>query len=179
LLAGGVLPVIKHIPGHGRAAVDSHLALPVVAAPRAALSASDFAPFRALAAMPWAMTAHIVYQAVDREHPATLSPRVIAEIIRQAIGFDGVLLSDDITMQALPGRLGARATAALAAGCDVVLHCSGDLAKMAEIAAVTPPLSAAAQRRVAAGERRRTSAAQPFDRHAAERRFALLTAAAA
>lgn len=179
LLAGGVLPVLKHIPGHGRAAVDSHVALPVVTAPLAELETSDFAPFRALAAMPWAMTAHIVYTAVDRDHPATLSRRVIDGVIRGAIGFDGLLLSDDLSMRALPGDLGARAGAALAAGCDVVLHCNGILAEMAEVAAAAGTLSDAARRRVAAGEARRRAAAGPCDRAATERRFAELMADAA
>jgi beta-N-acetylhexosaminidase len=179
LLAGGVLPVVKHIPGHGRGTVDSHFALPIVTAARAELDATDFVPFRALAAMPWAMTAHIVYAAIDAERPATVSPRVIGEIIRGAIGFDGLLLSDDLSMQALPGSLGARAAAALAAGCDVVLHCNGDAAEMRAIADVAPPLTAAAQRRVATGEARRKAAAQPFDRAAAEKRFDALLAGGA
>src|SRR5260221_8666174 len=130
LLAGGILPVVKHIPGHGRATVDSHLACPVVAAARDELTAHDFAPFRALNDMNWAMTAHIVYTAIDAVRPATLSPVVIAEVIRGAIGFDGVLVSDDLSMQALGGGLGERASGALAAGCDVVLHCNGRLDEM-------------------------------------------------
>ena len=177
LLAGGVLPVLKHIPGHGRAAVDSHVALPVVTAPLAALEASDFVPFRALARMPWAMTAHILYAAIDAGHPATLSPRVIGEVIRAGIGFDGVLLSDDVSMQALPGALGARAGAALAAGCDVVLHCNGAMSEMIEVAAAAEPLTAAAKRRLAAGAAR-LRAPEPFDRAAAQRRFAALLAGA-
>jgi beta-N-acetylhexosaminidase len=173
LMAGGVLPVLKHIPGHGRATVDSHLALPVVGEPLSTLAASDFVPFRALSDMPWAMTAHILYAAIDGEHPATLSRRVIAEVIRGAIGFGGLLLSDDVSMQALPGALGARAAAALAAGCDVVLHCNGIMAEMAEVAAAAPPLTSAAQRRLAEG-RARLAAPAPFDRTAAKRRFAAL-----
>ncbi|HXP30822.1 MAG TPA: beta-N-acetylhexosaminidase [Stellaceae bacterium] len=177
LLAGGVLPVLKHIPGHGRAAVDSHVALPVVTAPLAALEASDFAPFRALAAMPWAMTAHILYAAIDAAQAATLSRRVIGEVIRAGIGFDGVLLSDDVAMQALPGAIGARAGAALAAGCDLVLHCNGAMSEMIEVAAAAEPLTAAAKRRLAAGTAR-LRAPEPFDRAAAERRFAALLAGA-
>src|SRR5437762_1142080 len=128
-LAGGVLPIIKHIPGHGRALVDSHRALPRVAAGRALLTASDFAPFRALSTMPWAMTAHIVYEAIDPVEPATFSRHVIDDIIRGEIGFDGVLVSDDISMGALAGGLGERTRRALAAGCDLALHCSGVLSE--------------------------------------------------
>lgn len=155
LLTGGVLPVIKHIPGHGRAAVDSHRALPVVDASREDLDRIDFAPFRALADMPWAMTAHVVYAAIDPDAPATTSRKVIADVIRGAIGFDGLLLSDDICMAALAGAPAARAEAALAAGCDVVLHCNGDLEEMRAIAASSPPLSDAALARLERGERMR------------------------
>ncbi len=154
LLEGGVLPVIKHIPGHGRAMVDSHRALPIVTASLAQLDATDFAPFRALNAMPWAMTAHVLYTALDGDNPATLSAQVIGETIRGRIGFDGVLLSDDVAMAALPGRPGARAAGALAAGCDVVLHCNGIMDDMIEIAAAAAPLTPAASRRVAAGGER-------------------------
>ena len=175
LMAGGVLPVIKHIPGHGRATVDSHLALPVVATPRSELDLTDFAPFRALAGMPWAMTAHVLYTALDPDRPATLSPRVIAEAIRAEIGFDGVLLSDDLSMAALGGKIETRAWDALKAGCDLVLHCNGILDEMQAIAAAIGPMSAAAQRRVALGEARR-QAPGAFDRYAAEARFAVLLA---
>ena len=144
LLDGGVMPVIKHIPGHGRATADSHEALPVVEAPRAELEAVDFAPFRALNYMPWAMTAHVVYRDIDPDGPATTSAPVIAEAIRGTIGFDGVLLSDDIAMKALEGDIGWRAEAALAAGCDVVLHCSGEFDDMKKVAAATGLLSDAA-----------------------------------
>lgn len=175
LMAGGVLPVIKHIPGHGRATVDSHRALPVVVASREELEATDFAPFRALAAMPWAMTAHVLYKALDPDRPATLSPRVIAEAIRAGIGFDGVLLSDDLSMAALGGRIEARASGALKAGCDLVLHCNGILGEMEEIAAAVGPMSAEACRRVAAGKARR-EAPRAFDRFSAERRLTTLLA---
>jgi beta-N-acetylhexosaminidase len=171
LLAGGVLPIIKHVPGHGRATVDSHLACPVVTTPRAELEMSDFAPFRALGDMPWAMTAHVVYAAVDDERPATLSPRVVGEIIRGHIGFDGVLLSDDLSMQALGGRFGERAAGAIAAGCDVVLHCNGRLDEMREVVAATPLLDDRALERVARGEALRLSRRTDFDRAAAGRRF--------
>ncbi|MFO1145814.1 MAG: glycoside hydrolase family 3 N-terminal domain-containing protein [Rhodospirillales bacterium] len=134
LLAGGVLPVIKHIPGHGRAALDSHEALPVVNAGTDELRALDFQPFAALADMPLAMTAHVVYAAFDRTAPATTSATVIREVVRGAIGFDGLLMSDDLCMRALTGTPGERARAALAAGCDVLLHCNGDLTEMEAIA---------------------------------------------
>jgi beta-N-acetylhexosaminidase len=172
LLEGGVLPVVKHIPGHGRATVDSHVACPVVELARERLQATDFAPFAALREMPWAMTAHVVYAAIDPDRPATLSPAVIGEIIRGTIGFSGVLVSDDLSMQALGGGLGARAAGALAAGCDVALHCNGRLGEMQEIAAAVGRLDAAAQRRVAAAEARRRSAIRPLDRFALEQRLA-------
>ena len=129
LLAGGVVPVVKHIPGHGRAMVDSHRALPVIDAPAHALAA-DFAPFRALRDMPWAMTAHVVYTAFDATAPATRSRAVVARAIRGSIGFDGLLISDDLCMDALSGGPASRARAALDAGCDAVLHCNGELAHM-------------------------------------------------
>jgi beta-N-acetylhexosaminidase len=171
LLAGGVLPVLKHMPGHGRGNVDSHLALPVVEAPRSTLETIDFAPFRALATMPWAMTAHIVYTAIDRERPATLSRRLIGDILRDHIGFDGVLVTDDLSMQALGGDFGSRARGALAAGCDAVLHCNGRMNEMTAIAGAVAPLTDAARRRVAAGEALRRASARDFDRGAAEARF--------
>ena len=175
LLAGGVLPVIKHIPGHGRATVDSHRALPVVETPRETLDSTDFAPFRALAGMPWAMTAHVLYTAIDPDRPATLSPRVIADVIRAGIGFDGVLLCDDLSMAALGGKIEMRARDALQAGCDLVLHCNGILDEMTTIAGATGPLSETASRRVAAAEARR-HAPGAFDRYAAERELAALLA---
>jgi beta-N-acetylhexosaminidase len=171
LLAGGVLPIVKHIPGHGRATVDSHLACPVVTTPREALEAGDFAPFQTLRDMPWAMTAHVVYTAVDASRPATLSRRVIDDIIRGQIGFDGVLLSDDLSMQALGGSLGERAAGAIAAGCDVVLHCNGRFDEMREVAAATPPLGDMALVRLARGEALRRLRQVAFDRAAAERQF--------
>jgi beta-N-acetylhexosaminidase len=176
LLAGGVLPVLKHIPGHGRAQVDSHHALPRVDAPQAALEERDFAPFRALASMPWAMTAHILYAAIDADEPATCSPLVIRVAVRASIGFDGVLLSDDLSMAALPGGIGERAGRALAAGCDIVLHCNGDLAEMKAIASAAAPLTAAASRRLGAGEALRRARTRPFDRGEAAARFAALMA---
>jgi beta-N-acetylhexosaminidase len=147
LLAGGVLPVMKHVPGHGRAGVDTHLELPVVHASRAELEGRDFAPFRALNDLPMAMTAHVVYAAIDPERPATLSARVVEEAIRGAIGFDGLLMSDDVSMKALSGDFGARTAAILAAGCDVVLHCNGVMEEMRAVAGSARPLSGEALRR--------------------------------
>ena len=147
-LDAGVVPVIKHIPGHGRARADSHESLPVVDAPLDALRQSDFAPFRSLSDMPMAMTAHIVYSAADAARPATTSPTVIGTIIRGELGFDGLLMSDDICMKALTGNLAERTKAVLAAGCDVVLHCNGDLAEMETVAAAAAPLSESAARRL-------------------------------
>ena len=164
--AGGVLPVIKHLPGHGRAGVDSHLHCPIVDAPDAALRSADLPPFRALADAPFAMTAHVVYRAWDADRVATWSPWIIAEIIRGAIGFAGCLLSDDLSMQALDGGLGTRARRALDAGCDLALHCNGDLAEMQDVAAAAGPLSAVAAERLGAALGRRT-APEPLDRAAA------------
>jgi beta-N-acetylhexosaminidase len=178
LLAGGVLPVIKHIPGHGRGTVDSHQALPRVEAPLALLEAADFAPFRALADMPLAMTAHIVYTALDAERPATLSRRVIGEAIRASIGFDGLLMTDDLSMRALGGSFATRAAGALEAGCDVMLHCNGDMAEMTEVAEAIGPLRPAGEARLARAEAR-FERAQPIDRPAAEARFRALLAGAA
>ena len=175
LLGGGVLPILKHIPGHGRARVDSHYACPVVLAGHDELSRSDFAPFRGLAMMPWAMTAHIVYRAIDLAAPATFSRTVIGEIIRGEIGFDGVLISDDLSMQALGGKLGERVQRALAAGCDLVLHCNGDRDEMEEVVAAAAPLTLEAAARLARGEARRHWPGE-FDREEAERRFGALLA---
>ena len=147
LLAGGVLPVAKHIPGHGRAQSDSHLSLPVVDTSEAELSRIDFAPFRALNDLPLAMTAHVVYSAIDSGAPATTSATVIEKIIRGDIGFDGLLMSDDVSMEALDGPVGGRAGAALGAGCDVVLHCNGDMGEMIDIAENLKPLTKDAERR--------------------------------
>lgn len=150
LLAGGVLPVVKHVPGHGRAASDSHEALPRVDASLEALRARDFRPFRSLAHLPVAMTAHVVYEAVDPEGPATTSARVISTIVRGEIGFDGLLLTDDLSMRALAGDFRDRAEAAFRAGCDVALHCNGDLAEMVRVAAGSPRLAGASLRRAEA-----------------------------
>ncbi len=154
LLAGGVLPVIKHIPGHGRARVDSHNELPVVETPRAELEVSDFRPFAALSEAPWAMTGHLVYAAIDPDNPATMSPAVIAEVIRGAIGFGGVLVTDDLSMAALRGNFGARASQALAAGCDLALHCNGKAAEMMAVMDGVGPIGPEAARRLAAAAAR-------------------------
>jgi beta-N-acetylhexosaminidase len=147
LLAGGLLPVMKHIPGHGRATADTHFELPTVEAPLAELRAHDFAPFKALAALPAAMTAHVVYRDVDPDHPATTSKKVVGEIVRGEIGFDGLLISDDTSMKALSGDFPTKARAILSAGCDLVLHCNGVMAEMSGIAAGTGVLSGASLRR--------------------------------
>lgn len=149
MLAGGVLPVIKHMPGHGRATVDSHYHLPRVAADRGTLEATDFAPFRVLSQSPVGMTGHIVFEAIDPERPATLSPIVLSEIVRGHIGFDGLLLSDDLSMKALLGTVGESAAGALAAGCDIALHCNGDMGEMREVAAAAPRLDGRSAERAA------------------------------
>ncbi|MBS1164892.1 MAG: nagZ [Proteobacteria bacterium] len=147
LIAAGVLPVIKHIPGHGRARVDSHHELPVVDVALESLAIADFAPFAALADLPAAMTAHLVYTAIDADRPATQSPVVIEQIIRKRIGFDGLLFSDDLSMNALKGTLAERARATLAAGCDIALHCSGDMGEMVAVATEAPELEGKAASR--------------------------------
>lgn len=154
LMAGGVMPIIKHIPGHGRAMVDSHHELPRVETDFDTLAETDFVPFRALNDVPWAMTAHIVYTSLDATLPATLSPTVIAEIIRGEIGFAGLLLSDDLSMKALKGGLDELAQASLEAGCDVVLHCNGDMAEMERVVRGAKPLSAVGLARYEQGQRR-------------------------
>lgn len=159
MAAGGVAPVIKHIPGHGRARADTHVELPVVDASAAELAA-DFAPFAALKHAPWAMTAHVVYSAFDRTAPATTSAMVIKDVIRGRIGFEGALMSDDLGMQALSGDFATRARASLAAGCDVILHCSGKLEEMQAVQQGLSPMSDAAARRVAAA---RPAPPLPFD----------------
>ena len=148
LRAGGVIGVIKHIPGHGRATVDSHVELPVVDADRSLLEV-DFEPFKSLSAAPMAMTAHVVYSALDPHACATLSPLVIGNTIRSEIGFDGLLLSDDLGMKALGGSFAERTRLCLAAGCDIALHCSGDLKEMEEVVAGATPMTAKAGERLA------------------------------
>jgi len=150
LADGGVLPVLKHIPGHGRATADSHQKLPLVTANREILEATDFAAFRPLAELPLAMTAHVVFTAIDPIAPATTSPAIVREVIRGWIGYRGLLMSDDISMGALSGSLGERARAAVSAGCDLVLHCNGNMDEMLAVAAATPRLEGEAARRAAA-----------------------------
>ncbi|WP_306754805.1 glycoside hydrolase family 3 N-terminal domain-containing protein [Paracoccus actinidiae] len=145
MLAAGVLPVMKHLPGHGRAVADSHHDLPIVAAAVEDLEVLDFAPFRALRDLPMGMTAHIRFTALD-DAPATASPRMIG-LIRDLIGFDGLLMTDDITMNALSGTQAERATASLAAGCDLVLHCNGTVADMEPVVEAAGAMSPDAQRR--------------------------------
>lgn len=147
LRAGGVVGVVKHIPGHGRAAADSHLELPVVTAGIAALEA-DFAPFRALAAAPMAMTAHVLYEALDPDACASQSKIVVEQTIRGTIGFDGLLMADDLGMSALGGTLPERLEGVLAAGCDLALHCSGDFAENALLCETAPPMTAEALARL-------------------------------
>jgi beta-N-acetylhexosaminidase len=141
LMEGGVLPVLKHLPGHGRASADSHLRLPVVTADRATLDGTDFAAFRPLCGLPLGMTAHIVFTAIDPVAPATTSANIVKHVIRDSIGFTGLLMSDDISMGALSGSLAERTRAAIAAGCDVVLHCNGVLSEMIEVATEAPALT--------------------------------------
>ncbi len=150
LLAGGVMPVIKHIPGHGRAGSDSHHDLPVVTASRNALIKQDFVPFQALADMPAAMSAHVVFTSIDKESPATTSRKVIRTIIRGKIGFDGLLMSDDLSMKALTGTFRARTEACFAAGIDIVLHCNGNMDEMRAVAEGTQVLVGKAKRRAEA-----------------------------
>ena len=146
-LSGGVIPVIKHIPGHGRALADSHFELPVVTTHRADLETLDFAPFQALADMPAAMTAHVVYTALDAHAPASTSVLVTREIIRGVCRFGGLLISDDLSMKALTGPMRERASAVIAAGSDVALHCNGDMDEMELAASGVPALSGVANAR--------------------------------
>ena len=147
LASAGVVGIIKHIPGHGRALVDSHKELPVVTASADELE-SDLEPFERLSSAPMGMTAHVIYTAWDQDHPASLSPTVIGEVIRGRIGFDGFLMSDDLGMEALQGDFGSRAAGVVAAGCDAALHCSGKMDEMVAVAASVPPLGAEAEARL-------------------------------
>jgi len=166
LLDGGAMPVIKHLPGHGRSRVDSHFALPLVDADLDTLERTDFAPFRALADLPWGMTGHLVFAALDPDHPVTQSPTAIRDAVRGRIGFDGVLCSDDLSMGALSGSLPDRASRALAAGCDLALHCNGDLAEMRAIAAAVPAIGPEAAARLARADAwRRPPSDRPVEDH--------------
>jgi beta-N-acetylhexosaminidase len=148
-LAGGVLPVIKHVPGHGRAPADSHLALPTIDASVAELEEIDFRPFMALCDAPLAMTGHVLLTAFDDERPASISPVIMREVIRELIGLEGLVMSDDLGMAALGGSMSERASAVIDAGCDVALHCSGNFAEMVEAAAVVPALAGVSAERFA------------------------------
>jgi beta-N-acetylhexosaminidase len=167
LMAGGVVPVMKHVPGHGRANCDSHLALPIVDDSLETLQRSDFQTFQELSDLPAAMTAHVVFGAIDGQAPATTSRCVVVDIIRRAIGFDGLLMSDDLSMKALSGTMRSRAEATIAAGCDLVLHCNGDLEEMAAAAAGTPCLEGEALSRFAKAWAI-TQAVEDFDTSEAE-----------
>jgi beta-N-acetylhexosaminidase len=163
---GGILPILKHIPGHGRAMADSHLSLPVVDTPKTELESIDFAAFKPLADLPMAMTAHVVFSAYDPAQPATTSATMIERVIRGLIGFQGLLMSDDVGMNALAGSIAERTRALLAAGCDMVLACSGEAEEMRQVARETPELSGKALQRARAALASRT-APKPVDRAAA------------
>jgi beta-N-acetylhexosaminidase len=178
LMDGGVLPVMKHIPGHGRAGADSHLDLPRVSATAEELSASDFVTFRSLSQCPIAMTAHVVYESIDPQRPCTTSAKVIRDVIRGEIGFDGLLMSDDLSMKALDGPLAVRAKAALFAGCDLALHCNGDMDEMRNVASGVTRLQGPALKR-SEQALAHLSAPAPFDAEAAEARLASLLGGAA
>jgi beta-N-acetylhexosaminidase len=178
LMDGGVLPVMKHIPGHGRAGADSHLDLPRVSATAEELSASDFVTFRSLSQCPIAMTAHVVYESIDPQRPCTTSAKVIRDVIRGEIGFDGLLMSDDLSMKALDGPLAVRAKAALFAGCDLALHCNGDMDEMRNVASGVTRLQGPALKR-SEQALAHLSVPAPFDAEAAEARLASLLGGAA
>ncbi len=163
---GGVLPVLKHIPGHGRATTDTHFRLPEVDTAKVELERTDFAAFQPLADLPMAMTAHVVFSALDPAHPATTSATIINQVIRGVIGFQGLLMSDDVSMNALAGSIAERTRAILAAGCDMVLHCNGKLDEMREVAGETPELSGTALERARRALASR-KAPQAFDRRKA------------
>jgi len=167
---GGVLPVLKHIPGHGRATADSHQWLPVVDTDRKTLEITDFAAFRPLAGLPLGMTTHVVFSAIDPVAPATTSVTIVRDVIRDSIGFQGLLMSDDITMGALSGTLAERCGATLAAGCDLVLHCSGEMPEMQAIAAAVPVLAGSSLRRAEAALAMKRPAA-PIDLATARAKF--------
>jgi beta-N-acetylhexosaminidase len=177
LLEGGVLPVLKHLPGHGRATADSHERLPVVSADRATLESTDFAAFRPLAALPLGMTAHVVFTAIDPVAPATTSANIVQNVIRDSIGFQGLLMSDDVSMGALSGSLGERGRAAITAGCDMLLHCNGKMPEMLAVAAAAPPLAGQAGQRAAAALALRKPA-PPIDLAARRAEFFKLIAGA-
>src|SRR5476651_279228 len=174
---GGILPVLKHIPGHGRATADTHFRLPQVDTSKAELERTDFAAFQPLADLPMAMTAHVVFSALDPAQPATTSATIIEQVIRGVIGFQGLLMSDDVSMNALAGTIAERCRAIFTAGCDMVLHCNGKLDEMREVAAETPELSGRALERARRALASR-KAPQPFDRPAARAELDALIARA-
>jgi len=171
LSLGGVDPVIKHIPGHGRALVDSHKALPTVDASLKELQDIDFPPFKALNTAPWAMTAHVIYQALDGKNPATTSAKIIADVVRKDFGFTGLLLSDDLSMNALSGTFSDRAQGCLDAGCDIALHCNGEREEMEKIACGAKIMTQAAQTRYKDNESKRLASHQNIDIGQARLRF--------
>jgi beta-N-acetylhexosaminidase len=176
LIAGAVMPVMKHLPGHGRGNADSHLAMPVVTAIRAELGRTDFAPFAALRTLPAAMTAHVLFTDIDPVRPATLSPIVIEQVIRDEIGFDGLLMTDDMSMKALQGDIGELSAKAISAGCDVVLHCNGDMTEMRQVSSAVQPLRGRAEQRAAAAEAMVTHRPGLVDEAALRDEYAALTA---
>ena len=178
LLAAGVLPVVKHIPGHGRALADSHLELPKVFVPRAELERTDFEPFRLLSDLPIAMTAHVIYEAVDPKLPATISPVVVRDVIRTHIGFDGLLMTDDVSMKALSGGIGVNTGLAFAAGCDLALHCNGKMDEMRAVAENSPLLDGKAAERAKKALDRIAGGAKPFDVAEAWSRFSAMVGTA-
>jgi beta-N-acetylhexosaminidase len=178
LIAGGVAPIVKHMPGHGRAKADSHLELPVVNASREALAARDFAPFHALRDAPIAMSAHVVFTAIDANAPATTSARAVSEIMRGALGFEGLIVSDDLSMKALTGSFEARTRAVFAAGLDIALHCNGELSEARAVAAAAPELAGASLRRAQAALARVAGGPQAFDADAGRAELAALMASA-
>ncbi len=174
LLAGGVLPVVKHIPGHGRALADSHHELPTVRASREELDRTDFEPFRRLADLPVAMTAHVIYEAVDPALPATISPAVVRDVIRTHIGFDGLLMTDDVSMKALSGAIGDNTKAAFEAGCDLALHCNGKMDEMRAVAGSSPPLDGKSAERAKKALDRIAAGPKPFNAAEAWSRFSAM-----
>jgi beta-N-acetylhexosaminidase len=166
LVEGGVLPVLKHIPGHGRATADSHFRLPIVDTSRKELETTDFAAFQPLADLPMAMTAHVVFSALDPAQPATTSATIINQVIRGVIGFQGLLMSDDVSMNALAGTIAERTRAIANAGCDMILHCNGKLDEMRDVARETPELTGEALERAKRALASRHPP-RPFDRQAA------------
>lgn len=176
LAAGGVMPVMKHLPGHGRGNADSHLALPVVPTSRSELGRSDFVPFKAMRHLPAAMTAHILFTDIDPTFPATLSPIVIEQVIRGEIGFDGLLMTDDMSMKALDGDIGELSAKAITAGCDVVLHCNGDMAEMRKVSRAVQPLRGEAERRAGTAEGVVTHVPHLVDEQALREEYAALVA---